>query len=45
MALAVAGLHIDGETLIDTAESTEVTFPNFFDLIRQCGGNIKKVEQ
>ena len=44
MALTVAGLQIDGETVIDTAESTEVTFPDFFDLIRQCQGNIKKFE-
>jgi 3-phosphoshikimate 1-carboxyvinyltransferase len=44
MALAVAGLQIDGKTIIDTAESTEVTFPNFFNLIRQCHGNIKKLE-
>ncbi len=43
MALTVAGLQIDEETVIDTAESTQVTFPDFFDLIRQCQGNIKKL--
>jgi 3-phosphoshikimate 1-carboxyvinyltransferase len=45
MALAVAGLQVEGETTIDTAESAEVTFPNFFELIGQCQGNIKKLEQ
>jgi 3-phosphoshikimate 1-carboxyvinyltransferase len=45
MALAVAGLQVEGETIIDTAEATEATFPNFFDLIRQCQGNIKKLEK
>jgi len=44
MALAVAGLQVDGETIIDTAESAHVTFPDFFDLIRQCRGNINKLE-
>ena len=44
MALAVAGLQVDGETLIDTAESAHVTFPDFFDLIRQCSGDINKLE-
>jgi 3-phosphoshikimate 1-carboxyvinyltransferase len=44
MALAVAGLQVDEETIIDTAESAHVTFPDFFDLIRQCGGNINKLE-
>jgi 3-phosphoshikimate 1-carboxyvinyltransferase len=43
MALAVAGLNIDGETIIDTAEAADVTFPEFVDLIISCGGNIKAV--
>ena len=40
MALAVAGFNIDGETLIDTAEAINVTFPEFVDLVKACGGNI-----
>jgi len=40
MSLAVAGLAAQGITEIDTAESVNVTFPEFPDLIRQCGGNI-----
>ena len=44
MALTVAGLQVDGETVIDTAESVYVTFPGFFDLVRQCNGDIKKLD-
>lgn len=40
MALAIAGLNIRGDTVIDTAEAMNVTFPEFSDLIRACGGNI-----
>lgn len=40
MALAIAGLNIRGDTVIDTAEAMNVTFPEFSDLIRTCGGNI-----
>ena len=41
MALAVAGLNIEGETIIDTAEAMNVTFPEFPELIRSCGGNLE----
>ncbi|MDO8686516.1 MAG: 3-phosphoshikimate 1-carboxyvinyltransferase [Clostridiales bacterium] len=41
MALAVAGLNIDGETVIDTVEAANVTFPEFTGLIASRGGNIK----
>lgn len=44
MALSVAGLCCDGETVVDTSEAAAVTFPNFQDLIRQCGGIIENVE-
>ncbi|MBN1523084.1 MAG: 3-phosphoshikimate 1-carboxyvinyltransferase [Spirochaetales bacterium] len=33
MSLAVAGLNSPGETIIDTAESVDITFPQFFSLI------------
>ncbi|RPJ04127.1 MAG: 3-phosphoshikimate 1-carboxyvinyltransferase, partial [Spirochaetaceae bacterium] len=33
MSLAVAGLSCPGETVIDTAESVDVTFPEFFNLV------------
>ena len=44
MALAVAGLAADGETIIETAESVSVTFPNFSDLILSVGADIKQRE-
>lgn len=44
MALAVAGLNIDGETVIDTAEAMNVTFPEFVDLIESSGGNLRLIK-
>jgi len=44
MALAVAGLLSDGITTIDTAESMNVTFPEFKDFVHNCGGNISLIE-
>lgn len=41
MALAVAGLNIEGDTVIDTAEAVNITFPEFPELIRACGGNLE----
>jgi 3-phosphoshikimate 1-carboxyvinyltransferase len=45
MALAVAGLNIEGETIIDTAEAMNVTFPEFTQLISKCGGKIEYTEK
>ncbi len=44
MALAIAGLNIQGETIIDNAEAMNVTFPEFPVLIENCGGKIKLYE-
>jgi 3-phosphoshikimate 1-carboxyvinyltransferase len=44
MALAVAGLNTDGETVIDTAEAMNITFPGFVQLMKECGGDIETVE-
>lgn len=41
MAFAVAGLAVEGGITVDTAEAMNVTFPNFPDLIRACGGEIE----
>jgi 3-phosphoshikimate 1-carboxyvinyltransferase len=41
MALAIAGLNIKGDTVIDTAEAVNVTFPEFGELIQASGGNIR----
>jgi 3-phosphoshikimate 1-carboxyvinyltransferase len=40
MALAVAGLACDGETVVEGAEALSVTFPTFVDLMRNVGGDI-----
>ena len=44
MALAVAGLACEGETIIDTAEAIEVTFPNFVELMSRAGAKISITE-
>jgi 3-phosphoshikimate 1-carboxyvinyltransferase len=43
MALAVAGLNADEETVIDTAEAVNVTFPEFVGLIKACGGEMELI--
>ncbi len=40
MALAVAGLNADGETIIDTAEAINVTFPDFVGLMSKSGADM-----
>ncbi len=44
MSLAIAGLNSTGNTVIDTAEAMNVTFPSFVDCIENCGGKIQLVE-
>lgn len=41
MSLAIAGLNCSGETIIDTAQAMNVTFPSFAQCIRSCGGKIE----
>ena len=41
MALAVAGMNSEGETIIDTAEAINVTFPDFIKVANECGGEIE----
>ena len=40
MALALAGMGASGETLIDTAEATSVTYPSFVDDYKLLGANL-----
>ena len=40
MALAVAGLNAQGETIIDTAEAINVTFPDFVKLMSKSGADM-----
>lgn len=41
MALAIAGLAVDGETSISTAEALSVTFPTFVELMRVVGAEMR----
>lgn len=43
MALAVAGMAATGETVVRTAESAGVTFPQFAELMAGLGGSIETV--
>lgn len=43
MALAVAGLVADGVTEISTAEAAGITFPNFPDLMIECGAALNVI--
>jgi 3-phosphoshikimate 1-carboxyvinyltransferase len=45
MALAVAGMAAEGETIVNTAESVSVTFPDFLRLMESIGANITSTEQ
>jgi len=40
MALSLAGLAIDGQCSIDTAEAMSVTFPNYVELMQSIGANM-----
>ncbi|MCD4669719.1 MAG: 3-phosphoshikimate 1-carboxyvinyltransferase [Actinomycetia bacterium] len=44
MSLAVAGLNTEGETIIDTAEAIDVTFPEFTNLMLTCGADISLID-
>ncbi|MFW6245513.1 MAG: 3-phosphoshikimate 1-carboxyvinyltransferase [Fibrobacterota bacterium] len=44
MALAVAGMVAQGETVIDTAEAAEVTYPSFVEDFRALGADIEVVK-
>ena len=44
MALSVAGLAIDGQCTVDTAEAMSVTFPNYVELMRSIGANMEMKE-
>ena len=41
MALSLAGLMLDDECSIDTAEAISVTFPKYVELMRAIGANIE----
>jgi len=41
MALSLAGLCLDGQCTIDTAEAMNVTFPDYVELMKSIGANMK----
>ena len=43
MALAIAGLAAEGETIIETAESINITYPSFVDDMKTIGANIELI--
>ncbi len=43
MALSLAGLCMDDECTIETAEAISVTFPDYVELMRSIGANMKVV--
>jgi 3-phosphoshikimate 1-carboxyvinyltransferase len=45
MALAIAGMIAEGETVIDTAEAAEVTYPTFVEDFRKIGAKIEVIEK
>lgn len=45
MALAVAGLNTEGDTVIETAEAMKVTFPKFADYMCTCGADMELIDQ
>ncbi len=41
MALSLAGLCLEGQCTIDTAEAISVTFPDYVELMKSIGANMK----
>ncbi len=41
MSLAIAGLCAEGRTVVTDAEAASVTFPEFAEIVRACGGDIQ----
>jgi 3-phosphoshikimate 1-carboxyvinyltransferase len=41
MAMAVAGMALDGSLTVDTAEAMSVTFPTYVELMQALGGNLE----
>ena len=41
MALAMAGLALEGETTVYTAEALDVTFPTFVELMNRAGAEMR----
>jgi 3-phosphoshikimate 1-carboxyvinyltransferase len=44
MALSLAGMNMDAQCTIDTAEAINVTFPGYVELMNNIGANMEKVK-
>jgi len=44
MSLAVAGVVADGTTTVAGAEHVDISFPNFFELLEELGGDLERLE-
>jgi len=44
MALSLAGLNLDGQCTVDTAEAISVTFPNYVELMKGISANMELVD-
>jgi len=44
MALGVAGVAVEGQTVIDTAEAINVTFPDYVELMTAIGAKMKLID-
>ncbi|MBN2841482.1 MAG: 3-phosphoshikimate 1-carboxyvinyltransferase [Sedimentisphaerales bacterium] len=45
MALSLAAMALDGESVINTAEAMAITFPNFVELMNTLGGDMAKSQE
>jgi len=43
MALAIAGMVAEGETVIKDADAAAVTYPNFIEDFKSLGANISEL--
>ena len=41
MAMSLAGMAVEGETIIDSAEAMNVTFPNYVELMNSLGADMQ----
>jgi 3-phosphoshikimate 1-carboxyvinyltransferase len=42
MALTIAGM-VAGDTVIDTAEAVDISFPNFFEVMKELGAVVELI--
>jgi len=45
MALSVAGLNAEGETVIGNSSCVRKSYPRFFEDVMKLGGNVNKINE